>query len=202
MRSVILYVATLRSHERTTYADFGFSSNYSARDTKRLGATIDVEQSAVRFLGSLVLVGRSSLYMKTSMAECVESVGLRRAECFHRQLFDCPKRHHLHECRRPHLRVRHHLDGVGVGLEVFRGHYRCFTREFERRGSVGVDQQDGSGRQGGSSEEEVCREEGGDPGRGREGFSREGEKGAVASIRNDNMGRVALQGDSKAGPTT
>ncbi|CAD6587425.1 MAG: GTP-binding protein gtr1 [Tremellales sp. Tagirdzhanova-0007] len=31
------------------------SSNYSARDTKRLGATIDVEQSAVRFLGSLVL---------------------------------------------------------------------------------------------------------------------------------------------------
>jgi len=32
------------------------SSNYSARDTKRLGATIDVEQSAVRFLGSLVLV--------------------------------------------------------------------------------------------------------------------------------------------------
>ncbi|ORY29647.1 Gtr1/RagA G protein conserved region-domain-containing protein [Naematelia encephala] len=30
-------------------------SNYSARDTKRLGATIDVEQSAVRFLGSLVL---------------------------------------------------------------------------------------------------------------------------------------------------
>ncbi|EIW69853.1 Gtr1/RagA G protein Gtr1 [Tremella mesenterica] len=30
-------------------------SNYSAKDTKRLGATIDVEQSAVRFLGSLVL---------------------------------------------------------------------------------------------------------------------------------------------------
>ncbi|ORX41120.1 Gtr1/RagA G protein conserved region-domain-containing protein [Kockovaella imperatae] len=29
--------------------------NYSARDTRRLGATIDVEQSAVRFLGSLVL---------------------------------------------------------------------------------------------------------------------------------------------------
>jgi Ras-related GTP-binding protein A/B len=32
------------------------SQNYSARDTRRLGATIDVEQSAVRFLGSLVLV--------------------------------------------------------------------------------------------------------------------------------------------------
>lgn len=29
--------------------------SHSARDTKRLGATIDVEQSAVRFLGSLVL---------------------------------------------------------------------------------------------------------------------------------------------------
>ena len=35
------------------------SQNYSARDTRRLGATIDVEQSAVRFLGSLVLVSRS-----------------------------------------------------------------------------------------------------------------------------------------------
>lgn len=34
------------------------SQNYSARDTRRLGATIDVEQSAVRFLGSLVLVRR------------------------------------------------------------------------------------------------------------------------------------------------
>ena len=31
------------------------SQSHSARDTKRLGATIDVEQSAVRFLGSLVL---------------------------------------------------------------------------------------------------------------------------------------------------
>ncbi|ODN99378.1 Gtr1/RagA G protein Gtr1 [Cryptococcus wingfieldii CBS 7118] len=30
-------------------------SNYSAKDTRRLGATIDVEQSAVRFLGGLVL---------------------------------------------------------------------------------------------------------------------------------------------------
>ncbi|WWC92149.1 uncharacterized protein L201_007103 [Kwoniella dendrophila CBS 6074] len=30
-------------------------SNYTARDTRRLGATIDVEQSAVRFLGGLVL---------------------------------------------------------------------------------------------------------------------------------------------------
>ena len=35
------------------------SQNYSARDTRRLGATIDVEQSAVRFLGSLVLVRRT-----------------------------------------------------------------------------------------------------------------------------------------------
>jgi hypothetical protein len=32
------------------------SSNYTAKDTRRLGATIDVEQSAVRLLGSLVLV--------------------------------------------------------------------------------------------------------------------------------------------------
>ncbi|OWZ59610.1 Gtr1/RagA G protein Gtr1 [Cryptococcus neoformans c45] len=30
-------------------------SNFSAKDTRRLGATIDVEQSAVRFLGGLVL---------------------------------------------------------------------------------------------------------------------------------------------------
>ncbi|BEI93414.1 uncharacterized protein CcaverHIS019_0510420 [Cutaneotrichosporon cavernicola] len=30
-------------------------SNYTAKDTRRLGATIDVEQSAVRLLGSLVL---------------------------------------------------------------------------------------------------------------------------------------------------
>ena len=30
--------------------------NDSAKDTKRLGATIDVEKSTVRFLGSLVLV--------------------------------------------------------------------------------------------------------------------------------------------------
>ncbi|WVN89649.1 uncharacterized protein L203_104879 [Cryptococcus depauperatus CBS 7841] len=30
-------------------------SNYTAKDTRRLGATIDVEQSAVRFLGGLVL---------------------------------------------------------------------------------------------------------------------------------------------------
>jgi Ras-related GTP-binding protein A/B len=30
-------------------------ANYIARDTKRLGATIDVEQSYVRFLGNLVL---------------------------------------------------------------------------------------------------------------------------------------------------
>lgn len=30
-------------------------ANYIARDTKRLGATIDVEHSHVRFLGNLVL---------------------------------------------------------------------------------------------------------------------------------------------------
>jgi len=40
------------------------SQSHSARDTKRLGATIDVEQSAVRFLGSLVLVGLTPLTLK------------------------------------------------------------------------------------------------------------------------------------------
>lgn len=51
MRSVILYVGgNIRSILLTR------SSNYTAKDTRRLGATIDVEQSAVRLLGSLVLV--------------------------------------------------------------------------------------------------------------------------------------------------
>jgi hypothetical protein len=35
------------------------TQNFSARDTSRLGATIDVEQSAVRFLGSLVLASHT-----------------------------------------------------------------------------------------------------------------------------------------------
>jgi Ras-related GTP-binding protein A/B len=41
-------------------ADY-YSSNYSAKDTRRLGATIDVDQSTVRFLGSLVLVRQLSV---------------------------------------------------------------------------------------------------------------------------------------------
>jgi hypothetical protein len=39
------------------------SSNYSAKDTRRLGATIDVDQSTVRFLGSLVLVRSAVDYL-------------------------------------------------------------------------------------------------------------------------------------------
>ena len=53
------------------------SSNYSARDTKRLGATIDVEQSAVRFLGSLVLVGRQSFRY---LADPIRTSGIAAAK--------------------------------------------------------------------------------------------------------------------------
>lgn len=47
-------------------------SNYTAKDTRRLGATIDVEQSAVRLLGSLVLVGLSRLCSDTRTFGTVE----------------------------------------------------------------------------------------------------------------------------------
>lgn len=53
-----------RSNRRPYLADHSpspISSNQLARDTHRLGATIDVEHSNVRFLGSMVLVRCSEL---------------------------------------------------------------------------------------------------------------------------------------------
>lgn len=44
-----------KSHSGKTSMRSIIFSNYVARDTRRLGATIDVEHSHVRFLGNLVL---------------------------------------------------------------------------------------------------------------------------------------------------
>lgn len=46
-------------------------SNYVAKDVRRLGATIDVEQSRVKFLGNLVL----NLWDCGGYVRCLASIG-------------------------------------------------------------------------------------------------------------------------------
>ena len=53
-------------------------ANYIARDTRRLGATIDVEHSQVRFLGNLVLnlwdCGGQDLFMENYISNQRDSI--------------------------------------------------------------------------------------------------------------------------------
>lgn len=84
-------------------------ANYIARDTRRLGATIDVEHSHVRFLGNLgkgiFIVGENFMrfgiecHLKTVLFPfSVESVGLWWARELHGAIFCVTKGQHLSQC--------------------------------------------------------------------------------------------------------
>jgi Ras-related GTP-binding protein A/B len=59
-------------------------SNYVAKDVRRLGATIDVEHSNIKFMGNLMLnlwdcggYADSSMYMKSPQVDIMQSGWLR-----------------------------------------------------------------------------------------------------------------------------
>lgn len=88
-------------------------SNYVAKDVRRLGATIDVEHSTIKFLGNLVLnlwdCGGYALLAFSSHALIVSMVDMTKIEQtgrVHRNLPHDPAFACLHLSRRPNICLR------------------------------------------------------------------------------------------------
>jgi len=99
-------------------------SNYVAKDVRRLGATIDVEHSNIKFMGNLML----------NLWDCGGSVTRSTPDCMHRRLTAFQARRlrrklpqpvtqpRLRLRCRPHLRLRHRISRVRRRRHLLRRH--------------------------------------------------------------------------------
>ena len=114
-------------------------ANYLARDTMRLGATIDVEHSHVRFLGNLVLnlwdCGGQEAFMENYFESQRDHIFRNVQARAGRHAPACPRRgrrarcacaplggalHGVWSLAGAHLRVRHRVARAGQGYRVLR----------------------------------------------------------------------------------